>query len=55
MGEFAFAWSLRVSLVASAFFMAILAAESMISFLRSLRRAFTVLLLPIVYFFAQKY
>ena len=54
-GEFAFSWSLRVSPAAVAFFIAIFAADSMISFLRSLRRAFTVLLLRIDYFFAQKY
>ena len=54
VGEFAFAWSLRVSPAAVAFLMAIFAAESMISFLRSLRRAFTVLLLRMGYFFAQK-
>ena len=50
VGELAFSWSLRVSPAAVAFFMAIFAAESMISFLRSLRRAFTVLLLPMIYF-----
>ena len=54
MGEFAFSWSLRVSPAAVAFFMAILAAESMTSFLRSLRSAFTVALLRIDYFFTQK-
>jgi len=54
VGEFALAWSLRVSPAAVAFFIAIFAAESMISFLRSLRSAFTVALLPMSYFFAQK-